>query len=68
MRPKNQITLPIDVLQKAGIHSGEVLRVEADGPGRTIFSRVRDPIEEFAGSLTGVYQDGFPDRLRGEWD
>jgi len=38
------------------------------GPGEVILIRDVDPIERFAGALTGVYRPGELDGLRGEWD
>ena len=65
---KNQVTLPVAVLSRAGIKAGDVVRVEADGPGRIRLTREADPIEEFAGVFTGVFPPGFLEELRAEWD
>jgi hypothetical protein len=64
---KNQVTLPLDALATAGLGSGDVLRVAADGPGRLVLTRVPDPVATFAGRLTGVYGPGYLDELRDEW-
>jgi len=42
--------------------------VEALGPGEVRLTRERDPLEEFAGVLTGVYGEGYLEKLRREWD
>ena len=46
---------------------GDQLVARADGPGRIVFERETDILEEFAGALTGVYEPGELDRLRDEW-
>ncbi len=65
---KHQITLPVRVLQEAGLQAGERLVAHVDGPGRVTLVREGNPIEELAGIRTGVYEPGFLDRLRDEWD
>lgn len=64
---KNQVTLPLDALATAGLGTGDVLRVAADGPGRLILTREPDVVTTFAGRLTGVYGPGYLDELRDEW-
>jgi bifunctional DNA-binding transcriptional regulator/antitoxin component of YhaV-PrlF toxin-antitoxin module len=64
---KNQVTLPIDALEAAGLGSGDTLRVAADGPGRLVLTRERDVVATFAGRLSGVYGPGYLDELRDEW-
>ena len=65
---KNQVTLPVEALQGAGIRSGDTLRAEVRGPGEVLLIRDIDPIERFAGALTGVYAPGEHAELRDEWD
>jgi bifunctional DNA-binding transcriptional regulator/antitoxin component of YhaV-PrlF toxin-antitoxin module len=65
---KHQVTLPVRALHGAGLHHGDVVRIEVDGPGRLRLTRAVDPIDQFAGALTGAYQDGYLDKLRDEWD
>jgi bifunctional DNA-binding transcriptional regulator/antitoxin component of YhaV-PrlF toxin-antitoxin module len=33
---KNQVTLPVEALQRAGIRTGDTLRAEARGPGEVL--------------------------------
>ncbi|HUC33188.1 MAG TPA: AbrB/MazE/SpoVT family DNA-binding domain-containing protein [Ilumatobacteraceae bacterium] len=64
---KNQITIPADALRAAGLEVGERVTAHADGPGRVVLEREVDVLAEFAGTLTGVYADGYLDELRSEW-
>jgi bifunctional DNA-binding transcriptional regulator/antitoxin component of YhaV-PrlF toxin-antitoxin module len=64
---KHQVTLPVDALEGAGIRTGDVLRAEVRGPGEVALVRDADPIERFAGSLTGAFAPGELDELRDEW-
>ena len=64
---KNQVTLPVGVLEAAGLGSGDRLRVAADGPGKLVLTREPDVVATFAGLLTGVYGPTYLDDLRNEW-
>ena len=65
---KNQLTVPVEAMAAAGLKPGDRLVARADGPGRVIFEREADPVDEFAGALTGVYAKDSIDKLRSEWD
>lgn len=76
LSPKRQITLPVSVVERAGLKIGEELAVEADEQGRVIVSRaegetVRDrrrrALGRAAGALPGVWPAGALDELRDEW-
>lgn len=76
MSSKRQITLPLAVVERAGIRVGEQLAVEADEDGRVIVSRSggetvgdrrRRALERAAGALPGVWPAGSLDELRDEW-
>ena len=64
---KHQVTLPVATLRDAGISTGDTLRAEVRGPGEVVLIRDEDPLDRFAGSLTGAYQPGELDGLRDEW-
>ena len=51
----------------AGIRLGDVLPAEVRGPGELVLVREADPIERFAGSLTGFCAPGELDESRDEW-
>jgi len=64
---KNQITVPVDALRRAGLQTGDELRVERATPGRIVLVRAERPLEHFAGSLRDAYPPGYLAELRGEW-
>ena len=64
---KNQTTLPVAVLHRAGLRAGDEVRVEAVGTGRILLTRATAASQRFAGCLTGVYGRGYLARLRREW-
>jgi bifunctional DNA-binding transcriptional regulator/antitoxin component of YhaV-PrlF toxin-antitoxin module len=64
---KNQATIPVAALRRAGLKSGDELRVETAGPGRIVLVRAADAIARHAGRLTGVYPPGYLAGLRREW-
>jgi bifunctional DNA-binding transcriptional regulator/antitoxin component of YhaV-PrlF toxin-antitoxin module len=64
---KHQVTIPIATLRDAGIRTGDTLRAEVRGPGEVVLIRDEDPLDRFAGALTGVYDPGELDGLRHEW-
>ncbi len=65
---KHQVTLPVETLKRAGLRTGDALRAEVRGPGEVLLVRDADPVDRFAGALTGVYGPGELDALRDEWD
>jgi len=64
---KNQATLPVAVLDRAGLGAGDEVRIEAVGAGRILLTRATAASQRFAGALTGVYRRGYLARLRREW-
>lgn len=76
LSPKRQITLPLAVVERAGIKPGEELAVEVDARGRVVVSRSgaetvgdrrRRALERVAGALPGVWPVDALDGLRDEW-
>jgi bifunctional DNA-binding transcriptional regulator/antitoxin component of YhaV-PrlF toxin-antitoxin module len=65
---KNQVTLPIDALAVAGLHPGDSLSVEAKGTGEIVLRRELDPLQQYYGSMTGLFSRGYLRELRDEWD
>ena len=64
---KNQATIPVAALRRAGLKAGDELRVESAGAGRIVLTRVEETIATYAGRLTGVYPKGSLQKLRREW-
>lgn len=70
---KRQVTIPLQALEQTGLKPGDELKVDVDTAGRIVLTRTIDvaarlrAIDETAGSLTGVYEPGYLDRLRDEW-
>jgi bifunctional DNA-binding transcriptional regulator/antitoxin component of YhaV-PrlF toxin-antitoxin module len=64
---KHQVTIPVATLRDAGIQTGDTLRAEVRGPGEVVLIREEDPLDRFAGALTGAYEPVELDGLRDEW-
>lgn len=64
---KNQVTIPVDALRRAGLRPGDELSVESVAAGRVVLSKDADPLLKYAGSLTGVFPPGYLRKLRREW-
>ena len=65
---KNQVTLPVESLAAAGLAAGDAVRIEAEGPGTIIVRRtLGDPREAF-GIFDGLYEPGYLEELRKDWD
>ena len=62
---KNQVTLPVEALKRAGLVPGMVLAVDVDAKRRLVLAPPDDPIERYAGILR--YPAGYLRKLRGEW-
>lgn len=61
---KHQITLPVETLELAGLHAGDEVTIEAEGPDRIVVSRKpAEPARAF-GVFDGLYGPGYLDRLR----
>jgi bifunctional DNA-binding transcriptional regulator/antitoxin component of YhaV-PrlF toxin-antitoxin module len=61
------VTIPVDAMHAAGLRPGDRLHARADGSGRVVLERTTEPLEEFLGALTGVYEGFDLDALRDEW-
>lgn len=64
---KHQITLPVAALRAAGLDAGDEVEIVADGHGALSVRAAADPLDEFVGSMTGVYAPDHVDKLRDDW-
>ena len=65
---KNQVTIPVGALRDTGIRTGDVLRVEADGAGRLVLTRVDELLSRHGGRLASGGRLGKAvEGLREEW-
>ncbi len=65
---KHQVTIPADPFHKAGFEAGDTLRVEAEGAGRVVLTRVDELVDRYSGCLdTGGDLRERVDGLRKEW-
>jgi bifunctional DNA-binding transcriptional regulator/antitoxin component of YhaV-PrlF toxin-antitoxin module len=65
---KHQVTIPVAAFRTAGLAAGDLVRVEAEGAGRVVLTRVDDLVDQYSGSLTasGGLRRGL-EALRDEW-
>lgn len=65
---KNQVTIPIRVLQESGLGPGDDVVIHAQGNGQIAIERAEDLVRRYAGSLPGgTFPTGYLDGLRDEW-
>ncbi len=64
---KNQITIPVKAMRRAGFGPGTRVRIEFEAAGRLAVVRDDDPLQQLKGMFTGAYPKGYLKKLRGEW-
>jgi bifunctional DNA-binding transcriptional regulator/antitoxin component of YhaV-PrlF toxin-antitoxin module len=65
---KNQVTLPVESLTAAGLAAGDAVAIEAEGPDRIVVRRAVPDVDSALGVFEGVYEPGYLDRLREDWE
>ena len=60
---KNQVTIPVAVLQEAGLHAGDQVVVEAVEDGELRVRRGAVSFDGAFGALTGTYPRGYLEQL-----
>jgi bifunctional DNA-binding transcriptional regulator/antitoxin component of YhaV-PrlF toxin-antitoxin module len=61
---KNQVTLPVETLKRAGLQVGDEVAIEAEGADRIVVRRASSDIESAIGVFDGLYEPGYLERLR----
>jgi bifunctional DNA-binding transcriptional regulator/antitoxin component of YhaV-PrlF toxin-antitoxin module len=65
---KHQVTIPAAAFRSAGFEPGDVVRVQADGAGRVVMTRVDALVDGYSGVLrTGGDLRDQVEGLREEW-
>jgi AbrB family looped-hinge helix DNA binding protein len=65
---KHQVTIPAGAFSTAGFAPGDTLRVEAEGAGRVVLTRIDELVDRYSGCLeTGGDLRKRLEGLRGEW-
>lgn len=65
---KNQITLPVEAMRKAGIQSGDEVTVRPIGDGELVVAVRGSRVRRHAGIASGIYKPGELEQLRDEWE
>jgi bifunctional DNA-binding transcriptional regulator/antitoxin component of YhaV-PrlF toxin-antitoxin module len=61
---KNQVTLPVETLNRAGLEVGDEVAIEAEGADRIVVRRVARDVERALGVFDGLYEPGYLEQLR----
>jgi bifunctional DNA-binding transcriptional regulator/antitoxin component of YhaV-PrlF toxin-antitoxin module len=62
------VTIPANAFRSAGVEPGDILKVEADGAGRVVLTRIDELVDRYSGRLeTGGELRERVEGLRGEW-
>lgn len=65
---KNQVTLPVDVMKRAGVRAGDDVVARVSDAGEIVLAMRGSRIRRHAGIVRGLYAPGEVDRLRDEWE
>ncbi|MDP2710929.1 MAG: AbrB/MazE/SpoVT family DNA-binding domain-containing protein [Solirubrobacteraceae bacterium] len=63
---KHQVTLPVEMLELAGLRAGDEVTFEADGPDRIVVRRTPPEPHRALGVFDGLYEPGYLERLRSQ--
>jgi bifunctional DNA-binding transcriptional regulator/antitoxin component of YhaV-PrlF toxin-antitoxin module len=65
---KHQVTIPAQAFHGAGLREGDLLKIEAQGPGRVVMTKVDEIVNRYSGTLAagGSLRQGV-EGLRDEW-
>jgi bifunctional DNA-binding transcriptional regulator/antitoxin component of YhaV-PrlF toxin-antitoxin module len=65
---KNQITLPVAALSDAGLKAGDHVTVAPTSDGAILIRRAPADFDSAIGIFSGLYEPGYLDELRKDWD
>lgn len=63
---ENQVTLPVECLDAAGLRPGDEVVIETDAADRIIVHRAPPDLTHALGVFNGLYEPGYLDRLRSD--
>jgi bifunctional DNA-binding transcriptional regulator/antitoxin component of YhaV-PrlF toxin-antitoxin module len=61
---EHQVTLPVESLERAGMHPGDEVSIEADGPDRIVVTRIPSRPADALGVFDGLSEPDYPETLR----
>jgi bifunctional DNA-binding transcriptional regulator/antitoxin component of YhaV-PrlF toxin-antitoxin module len=61
---KNQVTLPVESLEVAGLSAGDDVTIEAEGVDTIVVRRAPRDIDDALGIFDGLFEPGYLDELR----
>ena len=65
---KHQVTIPAAEFRRAGLAAGDLVRIEAEGAGRVILTRVDELVDRYSGAVdAGGELRRSVDAQRDEW-
>lgn len=65
---KHRVTIPTAALHGAGLAAGDFVRVDAEGRGRVVVTKVNELVDRYSGNLTtGGELRRRVEGLRGDW-
>jgi AbrB family looped-hinge helix DNA binding protein len=64
---KNQVTLPVAALTKAGLKAGDQVNFETGGDGAIVIRRAPGDVDAAIGIFSGLYEPGYLAELRKDW-
>jgi len=65
---KHQVTIPAAAFRRAGFAPGDMLKVEAEGAGRVVLTRIDELLDRYSGCMeTGGDLRERVEGLRQEW-
>lgn len=65
---KNQITLPVDIMRRAGVRAGDDVVARVSDEGEIVLAIRGSRVRRHAGIVRGLYGPGEVVGLRDEWE